>query len=94
MNNTKHLILDLTKAKIPMDWPDYLPKIIPIKRGEYYHEYDVDEERIPGFSVRSRLYKYKTRRQVYYKLSISAKVLPTGFNKITLPRGAKIYVDL
>lgn len=80
-------ILDLRGAKLPEWWPESAPLEIPICDGRYYSEYDVVEDKIPGFRG---MIKISQRRRIPEKTAHKNSTMPIGFNEHELPYGSQI----
>ncbi|WP_297813644.1 hypothetical protein [uncultured Methylophaga sp.] len=82
-------VLDITNVeRLPQWWPEDAPKLIPLRKGRYSADYDVIEERIPGFRGKALL-SYKRHHPQQYKNQVIG--LPFGVDVDFLPPKARIY---
>lgn len=84
--NTRYM-LDLTGAKLPDWWPEWSQKVIPLRKGRYWKEFDVIEDEMPP--------GWKGKMWLHYKRVGRARpsdsmVYPIGVDRYRLPEGAVI----
>lgn len=76
------MFLDLTDCAVCPWWPENTPRKIPIRSGMHLKEFDIIDSEMPeGWRER---YNFLVGAQPHHKL------LPIGFDKSKLPKGAKI----
>ena len=86
----KKYYLDLTDCKRPAFMKKKDPRIIPIRPGCFFRDFDCIEEDVPK-KVMKRWKKQSRKMANKYRMEIDPK-LPIGFDVNNLPVGAKIVV--
>jgi hypothetical protein len=88
----RQLYLDLSKSEVPADYPlpegMPAPKVIPIRPGRHYLEFDACENLIPEW--RPKLDDFMKRHGQTRRFENPD--LPSGFDRFMLPEGAAIVV--
>ena len=78
-------ILDLRLVKLPDWWPKDVPREIPMRDGEWERDFDVIEDRVPGFRGSMRLAVKKRFPGMYENRS---RIMPFGLDRNQMPKGA------
>jgi hypothetical protein len=85
------MILDITESKKPLFWKEEWSPKIPIVKGSFNKEFDIDV-----FNINPEIYLAAVQRSVK-KFQESGRSYrldwPIGFNKNDLPYGAKILKE-
>jgi hypothetical protein len=80
----KKYILDLTKAKLPATWPATTPLEISVQTGKHLKEFDVSPEEMRKAWAANHI-KYLTSMGKIFN-----QEMPIGFDRASMPKGAKL----
>ena len=80
-------VLDLTNAKLPNWFPEWCPRVMPLRKGQYFKDFDVIEEEMPP-GWKGKMWMHY--RRVGRGFQTDRMVFPIGVDKHRLPKGAVI----
>jgi hypothetical protein len=85
----KTFLLDLTEAELPDYWSEKWPRKIQVQEGRHLKELDVTaEEMAKPWAADHFHYWNRWRRK--RGLPEASPMLPIGFNRYEMPKGAKL----
>lgn len=93
----KTLVIDCTACRVLPRWHDKTPlRIIPIKQGEHYKDFDIRHELLTDETnavIRAAGIEMLKER-LPFPVPEKAAELPVGFNADEIPEGAVMYMAI